>query len=417
VHNYHETDVGLRDVTGVFSRFFVVGFFVPSFFAVLTIAWLFAEVDEARDIYIAGAGALLVALVLVGLRDAVWQAFERHPWRSPFGDATFEYHERVRKEWGLTVYWAWPFIKPFFNEYERELDVDGRSDVHFFLNAFLGAVAIAVALVVDAFSDKAIRGNWIFSVLLVPVALGAAYASYAGATSAVRPWGEFKEAAVALHRYELYKGIRVGRLPNGDDDFTILNPDGELDLATKVNDRLAPVKGINEQAPIVVRRKIEIAAAPKDVWDALMTFARWRHWDPNLESATVPGFVAERSEFRLKADMATIRSTTVGVKRPRPIAWTGNRLGVRAMRSTVERVARRRRIAWTGKRFGIKAIYFCWLTPQDGKTLVEIHASCEGLIARGFRARLKRHVECALGEGLRQLNDEASLRGFKMPVR
>ena len=323
MRNYHETEVGLRDVTGVFSRFFVVGFFVPSFFVVLIIAWLFAEVDEARHIYVAGAGALLLALVLVGLRDAVWHAFERHPWRSPFGDATFEYHERVRKEWGLTVYWAWPFIKPFFNEYERELDVDGRSDVHFFLNACLGAGAIAVALVGDALSREPIGGDWILSVLLVPVAVGAAYGSYAGATSAVRPWGEFKEAAVALHRFELYKGIG---LPNEGDDFTILRPDHEL--ATKANDRLAPVKGINEQAPIIVCQKIEIAAAPKDVWDALTRFAQWRYWDPNLESVSVPGLVAERSEFRLKADMGTMRSTTDGVKRYRLFAYWKKKKGL-----------------------------------------------------------------------------------------
>jgi hypothetical protein len=41
--------VGLRDVTGVFSRFFVVGFFVPSFVATFVVAALFADADANTD--------------------------------------------------------------------------------------------------------------------------------------------------------------------------------------------------------------------------------------------------------------------------------------------------------------------------------------------------------------------------------
>jgi hypothetical protein len=425
--------VGLRDITGVFSRFFVVGFFVPSFFVVLTIAWLFSDVHGDRELYVVGGGALLVALVLVGLRDAIWHAFERHPWRSPFGDATFEYHDRVRKEWGLTVYWAWPFLKPFFNDNERELDVDGRSDVHFFLNSCLGAFAIAVGLIVDALSSEPIRdhsvlngdrwfqsGNLLF-VGLVIVALAAAYASYAGATSAVRPWGEFKAAAVVRHRSELYDELGIER--TGD----------EFAIAERANRQLAPVKAINEQAPIVGRRDCEIAAAPDAVWNVLTTFARWRYWDPNGKWVSERGMVAERSEFRLKADTGTTSSRPGTTTAPsftvaassdapstpgrvkRPIARTRKRFGLWAMRSTVERVERVEQsqlIAWTGKRFGIRTIHVCKLDSTDGRTWVHIDASYEGLIARLiarrlFRGRFCRRVDGALKEGLEHLKKKA----------
>jgi hypothetical protein len=41
--------VGLRDVTGVFSRFFVVGFFVPGFVATFAVAALFADAGANTD--------------------------------------------------------------------------------------------------------------------------------------------------------------------------------------------------------------------------------------------------------------------------------------------------------------------------------------------------------------------------------
>jgi len=207
--------MGLRDVTGVFSRFFVVGFFLPSFFVVLTLGALFAKVDQEKPILIIGGGALLMGLVLVGLRDPVWKAFERIPPNGPFGRATRRYHDHVRETWWeLEVHRAWPFIQPFFTDHERELNVDARSDIHFFLNCSLGAVAIAVGLCVDA-KLSPVNDAWLQSLALALVALLAAALAYLGAARAVRPWGKFKEAAVVLHRFELYE--RVG-LPRPEDE-------------------------------------------------------------------------------------------------------------------------------------------------------------------------------------------------------
>jgi hypothetical protein len=194
--------VGLRDVTGVFSRFFVVGFFVPSFVVSLALAALFVKLDRASEVYVAGGVALVAALVLVGLRQLVWEAFEDVPQRSYFGRKTHEYHCRIRVRWGLDVYRAWPVIQPLFNERERELDIDGRSDVHFFLNSCLGTVFVAVGLFVDASTSP--FGAWWASALLGLAALGGSALAYIAAAHAVMPWGDFKEAAVIHHRSELY---------------------------------------------------------------------------------------------------------------------------------------------------------------------------------------------------------------------
>jgi hypothetical protein len=67
--------VGLRDVTGVFSRYFIVGFFLPMFFSLLAI-WISVGSDGipsdtfqdhgARDqVLVLGGLALLAGLLLL----------------------------------------------------------------------------------------------------------------------------------------------------------------------------------------------------------------------------------------------------------------------------------------------------------------------------------------------------------------
>lgn len=71
--------MGLTDVTGVFSRYFIVGFFLPTFFSlaflkiVLSKAWLpqAVEPDSGGAFLVLGGLALLVGLVLLGLRDPI----------------------------------------------------------------------------------------------------------------------------------------------------------------------------------------------------------------------------------------------------------------------------------------------------------------------------------------------------------
>ena len=69
--------MGISDITGVFSRYFIVGYFIPAFFSlallkvVLSDEWLpsAVEPDSGTAILILGAVGLLIGLVLLGLRD------------------------------------------------------------------------------------------------------------------------------------------------------------------------------------------------------------------------------------------------------------------------------------------------------------------------------------------------------------
>jgi len=50
---------------------------------------------------------------------------------------------------------------------------------------------------------------------------------------------------------------------------------------------------INEQAPVVGRGEIEIAAAPELVWDVLTAIDRWPSWNPQVKSMDMQGGLAE----------------------------------------------------------------------------------------------------------------------------
>jgi hypothetical protein len=81
--------VGLSDIAGIFSRFFIVGFFIPVFFALVALSQMatasllpnaYEQYESgATRILILGAGALVVGLLLLGLHYNVVRLFEGYP--------------------------------------------------------------------------------------------------------------------------------------------------------------------------------------------------------------------------------------------------------------------------------------------------------------------------------------------------
>jgi hypothetical protein len=80
--------MGLGDITGVFSRFFVVGFFLPAYIGFVSL-WFFASTDlipdalaqysEATELLILGGFALVAGLALSGCSYLITRAFEGYP--------------------------------------------------------------------------------------------------------------------------------------------------------------------------------------------------------------------------------------------------------------------------------------------------------------------------------------------------
>jgi hypothetical protein len=143
-----------------------------------------------------------------------------------------------------------------------------------------------------------------------------------------------------------------------------------------------PLAGINEEAPVIGRGEIEIAATPEGVWRVLTAFERWPAWNHDVKSISFQGGVTNGSVFRWKAGPGTITSTIQRVEPPRVIAWTGRTLG-------------------------IKAIHFWWLEPRNGNTFVRTEESYEGLMARALRGPVQKALDDGLANGLRSLKAEA----------
>jgi hypothetical protein len=217
--------VGLRDVTGVFSRYFIVGFFLPVYFSLLTI-WVcvgeagipsnsFGKLSVNGQVVALGAVALLVGLLLLGLRHPTWQLFqgvvsERAGWRwkTAFGASSAAYHARGRERWGLDVAKAWPLIAPLLTEGERELHTALETDARLFLNGCVGSLAVAAYLLVDGWGSA-----WsMILALAIPIPL--AYGLYRGGVMAADRWGEQKLASGALHRHELYERVGIPADPD-----------------------------------------------------------------------------------------------------------------------------------------------------------------------------------------------------------
>jgi hypothetical protein len=80
--------MGLSDIAGVFSRYFIVGFFLPAFFALIALSQsvdvallptVYVHASSGAQIAIAGGAALALGLVLLGLHYQVLRLYEGYP--------------------------------------------------------------------------------------------------------------------------------------------------------------------------------------------------------------------------------------------------------------------------------------------------------------------------------------------------
>jgi hypothetical protein len=255
--------MGLTNITGIFSRFFVVGFYLPSFFASFAVYLIFDVEPKESKVLVVGGVALLVALLALGFRNGVWFKIfsgytsldqqrhmigQRAPIDPPasrakvsrrdrwfvwnrFRWATVGYRKYVMDEYGLDTWIAWPFIEAELTPREQELHADALANVHFFQNMCLGAVFVGIAAVVSFFVDAA--ADRAEAIVIVIGCLVLTYLFYLGAVGAVASWGENKIVAALTHRHALYKTLgvpvpadRAGERAAGDEANTILYPPG-----------------------------------------------------------------------------------------------------------------------------------------------------------------------------------------------
>jgi hypothetical protein len=273
--------MGISDISGIFSRFFITGFFLPSFF-VLSGLWLFVSDEllpadlknehKGAQILVLGGLAVLIGLAALGLRFPIIRLFEGYPlrgragrflipaqcwsyqrlkernptsvgtkWRldrrfptgdteennlkrllpTRFGNIIRAAEDHAYSRWGLDHIAVWPRVDPLLNEREQELHSNARSDLFFYVNSALGSIVIGVVLVID----QAVYGRLSGAVNLVyaiPFAL--AYVLYRMSLSAAEGWGLEMRASVDLHHLDLYDKLGVRRPLTPEDEKKTIAP-------------------------------------------------------------------------------------------------------------------------------------------------------------------------------------------------
>ncbi|MGZ4400100.1 MAG: SRPBCC family protein [Gaiellaceae bacterium] len=139
---------------------------------------------------------------------------------------------------------------------------------------------------------------------------------------------------------------------------------------------------VDEDAPVLARSEIEIAADARRVWEILTDIDRWPTWNRDVKRARLSGGLSPGAVFRWKAGPGTITSAITDLEPERTIAWRGRTLGLRALH-----------------------VYH--LEPRDERTFVRTEESWDGVLARLLRRRLQRMLEAALAGGLEQLRAAA----------
>ena len=81
--------------------------------------------------------------------------------------------------------------------------------------------------------------------------------------------------------------------------------------------------GVEENAPLHVRREVLIRAPREAVWRTLTDFAAWPQWQPEVSEVRTPTNLKPGATFEWKSGSYQIVSTLALVEPNARIAWTG----------------------------------------------------------------------------------------------
>jgi hypothetical protein len=263
--------VSLGNVTGVLSRYFIVGFWIPTFFSLVILGeWLsdgwtpseYDGLDWNRKILVLGGLALAIGLLLLGLRYPIVRALEGYGWSgwpllgsgltklqqrsydkyarirddenassgaqtraarllerkfphdgervlpTAFGNAFRAFENYPYTRYGLDMIAIWPRIDQLLTDQERNLHVNAESDEAFFVNGMIGSFVVGVLFAADAELPW-----WPY-----PIPFLFTFALYRASIGAVERVGTERRASADLHRLELYDRLGMARPAGSDAD-------------------------------------------------------------------------------------------------------------------------------------------------------------------------------------------------------
>ena len=88
---------------------------------------------------------------------------------------------------------------------------------------------------------------------------------------------------------------------------------------------------IDENAPVITRDEILIAAPLSTVWGLHTDISSWSEWLPDIDSSTIEGPLEVGGVFHWQTSGLSIESTIREIDQPRRIVWSGLAQGIVAI--------------------------------------------------------------------------------------
>jgi hypothetical protein len=262
-----------KDVATIFSRAFILGFYLPAFFAI-SVLWQslpaaqqptgFERYSSGIQLLIIAGIAIPVGLLLSGLNYSILRVFEGYPlqhaqdwlgfrmlhkwmtqprlrefrdlarrkrdrdstaaWlldrRYPstegqvlptrFGNAVRAFEHHALVRWGLSTVAVWPRIELLLSQQESAALTEVKSDTDFLVNASLLSYGVSLTLIASGIAHGSTPW-YTWTLYLIPFLVG--YSLYRIAVGAAIRWGSEVRSCVDLNRLELYERMGL-RLPS-----------------------------------------------------------------------------------------------------------------------------------------------------------------------------------------------------------
>jgi uncharacterized protein YndB with AHSA1/START domain len=139
---------------------------------------------------------------------------------------------------------------------------------------------------------------------------------------------------------------------------------------------------IDENAPVITRDEILIAAPLSTVWGLHTDISSWSEWLPDIDSSTIEGPLEVGGVFHWQTSGLSIESTIREIDQPR-------------------------RIVWSGLAQGITAIHLWTMTQSENGVRVHTEESWDGAPVRAQPEELQRALHDSLRGWLQNLKHKA----------
>ena len=144
---------------------------------------------------------------------------------------------------------------------------------------------------------------------------------------------------------------------------------------TETNNMNIPV---NSNAPVKSKGEIIIEAPVEKVWQVLTTINDWPSWQSEVTESILNGELKEGAEFKWKAGGLSFSSKI----------HTNHRL---------------KEFGWTGKTFGASAIHNWFFSEENGKTVIKVEESLQGVFPKLFKNYFQKNLDNGIQANLNDL--------------